>query len=255
LAANLVALFRVDREWTEKFFLRNFDWNLNAEEARATWAGFLWTPRLYVPLLASIKSQFLTTATHYTDLGQLARQYANLLTYVALETPEPFTKKELALATSHLPEDGLARCALSLVQALDSAGEKRVEYWKNRVRPYLKDIWPKSTDAITRSVANSFARLCIKADSAFPDAVSELRPWLSSASGGDVTLHEFRNTNLAKRFPEAALTFLDEVLKQRSFWLVDDLKACLREIREENSNLQNDVRFERLARYMRERGG
>ncbi len=255
LAANVVALFRVDRNWTESHLLRNFDWDVNDREARAAWSGFLWAPRLHAPLLASIKSQFLATAIHYPDLGQFGGQYANLLTYVALEVPEPFTKKELALATSLLSAGGLDQCARTLVQALSSAGEKRVEYWQNRIRPYLKEVWPKSVDLITRPIANSFARLCMSADGAFPDAVSELQPWLTHATGGDVTLHEFRGTSLAKRFPDAALTFLDTVLSHNRFFLADDLKECLREIIEEKPNFENDPRFERLTRYVQQLGG
>jgi hypothetical protein len=235
--------------------LRNLDWDVNAEEARAAWSGFLWAPRLYVPLFALIKPQFLETAKHYDALGHIAEQYAHLLTFVALEASEPFTKRELALATSHLPAEGLARCALSLVQALDSAGEKRIEYWQNRIRPYLKEIWPKSVDAISRSVANSFARLCMKAGDAFPDAVLRLKPWLSSASQPDVTLHEFRETGLAGKFPEEALTFLDGILRQSSLMLVEDLNACLSEIRRSEPNLEEDPRFERLTRYARQVGG
>jgi hypothetical protein len=245
LGANLIALFRVDREWTQRFMLRNLDWDANADEARATWSGFLQAPRLYVSLFASIKPQFLQTAKHYDALGHVAEQYANLLTFVALEASEPFTKRELALATSRLPDEGLARCALSLVQALDSAGEKRIEYWQNRIRPYLKEIWPKSVDAISRSVASSFARLCMKAGDAFPDAVSQLKP----------SLHEFRETGLAGRFPEAALTFLDAILVQNSFFLGRDLEACLSEIRLGRPNLEKDLRLERLTRYTRQIGG
>jgi hypothetical protein len=255
LAANLVALYRVDREWTKRFLLQNLDWRRNAEEARAAWSGFLWAPRLYAPLLASIKAQFLETVKHYGGLGQFGRQYANLLTYVSLEAPESFAKKDLALATSLLSADGLAHCAFSLVQALDSSGQKRVEYWRNRVRPYIKDIWPKSADVVTPSIANSFARLCMKADEAFPEAVSELKPWLSSATAADVTLHAFRETNLAKRFPEATLTFLDAVLTQRPSVLPDDLRASLNDIGEEKPNLKNDPRFERLSRHVRQLGG
>jgi hypothetical protein len=255
LATNIIALFRVDRSWTERSILPKLDWSANFDEARAAWSGFLWAPRLYVPLLESIKEQFLETVKHYDILGEFAERYADLLTFVALEAPEPFTRKELALATSQLPGEGLDRCATSLVQSLDSAGEKRAEYWQNRVRPYLKEIWPKSVDALSRSVAVSFARLCMKAGDAFPDAVSTLKPWLSSVPQGDVTLHQFRETGLATRFPEDALTFLDAILGEHSFLLVDDLNASLRQIREGRPNLEDDPRFERLTRYARQLGG
>jgi hypothetical protein len=255
LATHLIALFRVDRAWTEHNLLPKLDWKANSDEARTAWSGFLWAPRLYVPLLASIKLQFLKTVEHYNILAEVAGHYANLLTFVALEAPEPFTRKELALTTSRLPAEGLDRCATSLVQGLDSAGEKRAEYWHNRIRPYIKDIWPKSIDALSPSVANSFARLCMKAGDAFPDAVSVLKPWLSSVRHGDVTLHQFRETGLAKRFPEDALTFLDTILGARSVMLPDNLAACLTEIKQERPNLEHDLRYERLTRYTREVGG
>ncbi len=255
LATNIIALFRVDRSWTEHHILPKLDWNANFDEARTVWSGFLWAPRLYVPLLASIKVQFLETVKRYDTLGEVAQQYANLLTFVALEAPEPFTRKELAFATSQLPAEGLDRCARSLVQGLDGAGEKRAEYWQNRVRPYIREIWPKSIDALSRSVANSFARLCMKAGDAFPDAVLTLKPWLSSVGQGDVTLHQFRDTGLAKLFPEDALTFLDTILGERSVLLPNDLNVILTEVRQERSNLEHDPRFERLTRYAREVGG
>lgn len=256
LATNLIALFRVDREWTERHIIQRFNWTSNAEEARVMWCGFLLAPRLYLPVLAALKPQLLETARHYSALGQFAEQYANLLTFIALEAPEPFMRRELAIATLQLPAQGLARCARSLVQGLDGAAEKRVEYWQNRVRPYLKEIWPKSIDTVTSSIANSFVRLCMKTDAAFPDAVSTLKPWLSSASQRDVTLHQFSETHLAKRFPDAALTFLDIILKQQeAFFLVENLKVPLDEIRQENPNLETDPRFERLMRYVRQVGG
>jgi hypothetical protein len=88
-----------------------------------------------------------------------------------------------------------------------------------------------------------------------PDAVNQLKPWLSNASYGDVTLHEFRETKLSGQFPEAALVFLDAVIAQNSFMLVDDLRACLSEIREARPDLENDPRLERLTRYVRQIGG
>jgi hypothetical protein len=215
----------------------------------------MWSPRLYVPLLAAIKAQFLATAQHYEALGQFGQKYANLLTYAALEASETFTKKEMANATFTLPLEGLARCAQSLVQALDSSGKNRVEYWENRIRPYLRDVWPKSIDVVTSSVANSFVRLCMKAGDAFPDVVSELRHWLSASRQGDVTLHEFRTTNLAGQFPEASLTFLDSVIVEDSFLLANDLNACLAAIHASRPDLGHDPRFERLTRYARQRGG
>lgn len=59
LSAHLISLFRVDRDWTERHLLPLFDWEQGALEARAAWEGFLWSPRLYLPLLKALKSALL----------------------------------------------------------------------------------------------------------------------------------------------------------------------------------------------------
>ncbi len=76
LASHLIALFRVDRSWTETYLLPLFDWTGAPIEAKGVWEGFLWSPRLYQPLLIAIKEPFLTTGRHYAELGEFARQYA-----------------------------------------------------------------------------------------------------------------------------------------------------------------------------------
>jgi DNA-binding NarL/FixJ family response regulator len=63
-------------------------------------------PRLYQPLMRILKIQFLATARHYEDLGEYGRQYADLLTFAALEPRDAFSKQELADATGLLPREG-----------------------------------------------------------------------------------------------------------------------------------------------------
>jgi hypothetical protein len=51
LAAHVIALFRVDSDWATQYLLPIFDWQRSEVEARAAWEGFLWSPRLYRPLM------------------------------------------------------------------------------------------------------------------------------------------------------------------------------------------------------------
>ena len=144
LASRVVTLFRVDDQWTTQHLLPLFDWHSSQIEARAAWSGFLWSPRLHRPLMESIKDPFLDTANHYRKLGdEEGAQYVALLTSAALDRVDTFTQHELATATEALPENGLRDAAEVLVDRLDAAGEQREEYWRSRVRPYLRKIWPR----------------------------------------------------------------------------------------------------------------
>ena len=251
LATHVITLFRVDCEWATRYLLPLFDWERSREEARAAWKGFLWSPRLYQPLMDAIKKQFLATVHNYADLGEHGEQYAAFLTFVALEPSDTFSRAELAGATRSLTGDGLQSAAEALVHALDGAGERRTEYWRNRVLPYLKFIWPKSRDVITPGVSEALARLCVTALDAFPEALHELTHWLKPPDDPDLLVHLLHEAKLCERFPEAALAFLNAIIGDNTQWPPQNLRECLDAIRSIEPNLETDNRFQRLVEYLR----
>jgi hypothetical protein len=155
LASRLIALFRVDPEWTERNLLQLFDWIAYPSEAKGVWEGFLWSPRPYPPLMVAIKSQFLECTRHYDELGQHREQFAGFLTFAALQPTDGFTYEEFRVAFDSLPKEGLEACARVLVQALDSAADQREENWKNRVQPFWHYVWPKSHELVTPQIVES----------------------------------------------------------------------------------------------------
>ena len=148
-----------------------FDWVRSSVEAKAAWEGFLWSPRLYGPLLIAFKLQFLSTAHHYEELGEHGGQFAAILTHAALEPVDGYAPEDFQAATASLPQGGLETVAQTLSQALESAGEQREDYWKNRVQPFWHAVWPKSRDLESNSIGESLARLCIAARGEFPAAL------------------------------------------------------------------------------------
>lgn len=246
LAAHVIALFRVDREWATEHLLPLFDWRLSEIEARAAWEGFLWSPRLYRPLMELLKPAFLDTARHYATLGKHDGQYASLLTFAALDPGDTFTNSELAAATRALPPDGLHDAAQALARALEGAGELRADYWANRVTPYLKAIWPKTRDHASPAIAESLGRLCVAALDAFPEALALLRAWLQPPAHPDFVVHRLHEAELCSRFPEQALSFLSLIVGEQPEWPPNDLRACLDAIRTAAPDLEADQKFERL---------
>lgn len=252
LATHVIALFRVDREWTMQNLLPLFDWHRSEVEARAAWAGFLRSPRLYHPLMQVLKPAFLDTARHYVELGKHDGQYASLLTFSALDPGDTFTIAELAAATRALPPDGLHDAAQALVLALEGAGDQRAEYWSNRVVPYLHVIWPKTRDNISPAISDSLARLCVAAQDAFPEALALLRVWLREPAHPDYLVRRLHEGGLCGKFPDQALDFLNLVISDQIQWPPTDLGSCLEEIRTAAPRLEADQRFERLIAYLRQ---
>ncbi len=255
LAANTVSLFRVDQDWTMRNLLANFNWQRSSAEARAAWSGLLGSPRLYRPLMALLKPAFFDTANHYEELGEYGKQYAALLSFAALDPGDTFAIAELASATRALPPQGLQDTAQTLASTLESAGDRRADFWLNRVVPYFNRIWPKTRDRRSPAIAERLGRLCIAAQDQFPDALALLDDWLQPVNQPDFLVHRFHKAELCGRFPEQALKFLSLVVSEQTQWPPTDLRACLDTIRIVEPHLEAEQDFERLMTLLRLHGG
>ena len=246
LAQNVITLFRVDQEWSLVNLLPLFDWNLDQQEARAAWEGFLWSPRLYRPLLEELKRPFLDTAGNYRHLGKHGEQYAALLAFAALDSTDIFTITELRNATHSLTPDGLHDTARALVRTLDGSGEQRADYWRNSVAPYLQKIWPKDHAHNTLMIGEALGNLCVLTDEAFPEALDILRGWLQRVAHPHFIVHQLHEARLDQRFAREALEFLDLVIADDVQSPPRDLNDCLHEISAANSELVNRPSYMRL---------
>jgi hypothetical protein len=253
LGSRLIALFRIDRSWTERHLLPLLDWTVNPAEAKAVWEGFLWSPRLFWPLLIAFKSQFLETAGHYADLGEHAQQFAAFLTYAALEPIDGYTKQDFQSAIGVLPQEGLQRSVQALTQALEGAGDQREEYWKNRVQPFWQHVWPKSRDLATSDLAESLVRLSIAAGSEFSAALRAVQDWLHPIEHPEYIVHRLFESGLCSRFPADALRLLNLIIDDQQ-WAPRELRTCLDQIVQAAPLLIQNAHYQRLQEYSRRRG-
>jgi hypothetical protein len=253
LASRLIALFRVDRQWTETHLLPLFDWEASPIEAKAVWEGFLWSPRLYRPLLISFKDQFLATARHYAQLGEHGRQFASFITYASLDMVEGYSHQDFLAAIAALPQEGLNESAQALAQSLEGAGDQREDYWIHRIQPFWHNVWPKSCELASSSITESLARLCISAGGEFPSAFSAVKDWLQPIEHSHYVVHRLQEAGFPERFPEEALCFLDKIIDDKS-WVHEELRECLNSMVQKSPTLLQDHRYQRLDEYSRRRG-
>ena len=254
LSAHALSLFRVDKAWSEQHLLPLLDWNRSEAEAQAAWKGFLWSPRLYRPLMEAIKPAFFNTVNHYAQLGKHNEQFATLLTFAALDPGDTFTIAQLSTAIRALPADGLRESVQALVRALESAGDQREDYWKNRVLPFWEKIWPKTNDQASHANVESLARLCVAAGGEFPSAIATVGNWLRVAQHPDYVIHRLQESGLSARFPHDALQLLFTILGDQPSWLSPELRQCLDAIGQAAPDLCQDRRFVRLDELARRFG-
>lgn len=252
LASRLIVLFRVDRQWTEQYLLPLFGWS-NPVEAKAVWEGFLWSPRLYQPLLIAFKSQFLESANHYADLGEHQQQYATFLTYAALGPTEGYSVEEFRTAIGSLPQEGLEESAQAFSQALQATAEKSEDYWKNRAQPFWQQIWPKSRNLATPRISESLTRMVIAAQDEFPAVLTAVQDWLQPIEHPDYVVHLLHESGMCSRYPADALKLLNAVIANQQ-WIPGELGQCLDQIMQADAQIGRDARYQRLSEYLRRRG-
>lgn len=252
MAAHLITLFRVDQKWTNEFLLPCFNWEVNTEEALAVWEGFLWSPRLYRPLFSTLKTQFLETVKHYSELDDdYGRQFSTFLTYLALDNVDTlFTPIELQTAFMNLPAKGLQESARALANALNSASEQREQYWTNRIKPFWEEIWPKSQSSMDPSLAKPLARLVIAAGNKFPEALKVMQYWLQPIEHPHYIVNLLQQSNLCIQFPENALNYLNKIMSY-NFYPPEELNQCLEDINKAWPETQNDFRYLKMTEYIR----
>lgn len=257
LGSQLIALFRVDRHWTEQYILPLLAWG-NLEEAKAIWEGFFMAPRLYPPLMGAFKVPFLECAGHYHDLGGHSQQFAAFLTYVALEATEGYTEDEYKSAIGALPQEGLEEVAKALTQALEGAADQREDYWRSRVLPFWKSAWPKSNMHATPAVAKALAGLIIAAGSEFSAALTAIHEWLKPIEYPDYVVGLLRESGACTRFPEDALKLLSALIGyqdpsgKKERYLAEELRLCLIGIAGSSADLERNCSYKRLFEYYRQ---
>jgi hypothetical protein len=250
LGANVISLFRVDREWTVANLLPKFRWGEFPVEARYLWAGFLWSPRLYRPLLVILKDDFLGCAQRYEALGDLGRQFASLMTFVGLDPADLFTEDEIRVAIRALPAEGIAEVAASLARSLDGSEGKREDYWSGRVKPFIAKYFPKDHGSKSDAIGRSFAEICIDAGTAFSDAFEVLKHWVRGSKWPDREVEKFIALGECKRDPVVALDFLTLLVADGAF-AGEALGTALLQIGEADPSLKRDSRYTRLAAFVR----
>lgn len=253
LSTNLISLFRVDRQWTEEYLLPSFKWDkwdASISDAKAVWMGFLWSPRIYWPLMRAFKDDFIKISSHYEILGECGRQYVRLLTYAALDPvskDNEYTEADFRSAIEALPVKGLEDSIQALSSALEGAGEQREQYWQNRIRPFLHKIWPKSVEKMSTPIAENMARLAIAADNKFPEVLEIVFHWLQPFDPHHI-LYLLDKSDLCSRFPQDVLTLLDRII-DNPFWSRPELGECLDRIARACPDSQTDRRYRRLQEF------
>ncbi|WP_025770677.1 SIR2 family protein [Thioalkalivibrio sp. HK1] len=256
LAAYSVMLYRVDSKWTESHLLSLFSWSKCQEEARLIWGGFLWTPRLYLPLMDRLKKDFLEALNHLSKLSRVERvQYVAFLIFVIINLDDKFINDKAKGFVGELPSDIVPVVFDELLRMLEGSDNRRAEFWANRITPCIKTILPIEHDRISSVMINNISIFCIHSKEQFPNAISLLRDRMRAIEDIGYPIFELDQSDICINYPMDALNFLDCIIGKNTRDLpLSKLRCCLDAIIESNGDLVNDIRYKKLNSYLIESG-
>jgi hypothetical protein len=253
LSSQAVALYRVDSSWTEKHLLPLLNWQLNSSEAKAAWSGLLLSPRIHPTFLSAIKPYISEAANHYPELGDKQQIFASYLTHIALAKLADFPAAFFQPIIERLPPSGLLYVMESLLRSQNGAGDQKEEYWESKVLPFWKEIWPKSSNLVSSKLATYLSQLCIATGNYFPEALSEVKSWLSVIERPDYSILLLERSNLCENFPSDSLQFLSLIVNDQPY-VPRQLVDCLKKIKASSSSLADTPEYTRLFEYSRSKG-
>ncbi|MCY3674560.1 MAG: hypothetical protein OXH65_14120 [Paracoccaceae bacterium] len=247
LAAKVNLLFEAEPVWTINNLLPLFDWNKSEAESRSAWKSLLWSPTITMPLMDKLKSCFFETADHYDKLGKHGENYAALLTYYGLGFPNELNgDREIYTALGKLPQKALDHASHYLFRSVNSSGDQRTEFWNNRVKPFLQNIWPKTTDKSSQDISLNFAKACIRSGEVFPEASGQIEQWLVPLDYPDQIARLIKKERFDITYPKHSLKLLCKVYPDIPNIYSNILKECLANIANEKPALKNVSCFHRL---------
>ena len=172
LASRLPWLHQIDREWTKYALIARMRWTGSepTSEARGLWQGYLWAPSLNPRLLEDLKPAFLQALTYDLEFRgdhNLFHLFADLL----LKAPEKLSVDEKQRVFRDMPVDGLVACAHYWQRVLQGASESASAIWKDKIGPMIQSYWPMTKKKVTSHTVEALARLAIRANDAFPEAL------------------------------------------------------------------------------------
>lgn len=247
LASHAIPLFRADRSWAERQLLPCANWSKSSREALHFWAGFLWSPRIYLPLMGYLKNEIIETVHHYGELNKMSRAFADFITYAALSPAPEFGSKDYASIFCDLPTAGLESATLTLVRVLEAQGESAGKFWQDKILPFWRKVWPKSDNKKSEKISESLVRLAAASKGKYRDAVNEIINWIIPIDFPYLAISAIDEANLFERFPEDSLKLLNAFITD-PMYSPDSLADALAKILKAQPEIKKDPRYKRLSR-------
>lgn len=226
LFSRLMYFYAVETAWTRERLIPLLSPEVS-EKAKIYWEGYIWNPRISADLAIDLKSTMLISLERNILFGRDLEGLVKLFTFSFLQYPDLYTNKEIQRALRSMGTDGLAFSAELMWRSLADEEDSKGTFWENRIKPILRNTWPKGDDYLDENISQELALLALQLDDQFPEAVKIISPMLSPINDKYLVLNQFSESAVIEDYPGEAFQLLVGIFNADNNWNNDILSDLL----------------------------
>ena len=216
LVFSLDWLYRHAPDWTKHNILPRMRWDRAlgsasaAAETRALWQVFALKGEMSFGLLEALGLDLWTAVQRNSELRH-DRGLVRFFVHASLRHPEmidPSVRRETARLAI---QDNVRQVGVALADALERSGSPREQVWKQWVRPWLEDYWPREKTLNTAQSSTALVDVIMRTGDEFPDAVDWANGYVMALNDQQVGRVRYAK-QVWRAHPRAAVALLHRIV-------------------------------------------
>ena len=254
IGSRLSPLFHNNPEWSRRHLLPFFA--PDHPMAPHMWDSFLYNPG---PLSTGFLTALKSGLTHFLKRVDAFQERANNLVGIfvvgELSRPGIIPLDEKRRIVAGMSPNGIRHlCWYMGREVWDGDGAALAKTWRERIFPFLREVWPKKSPSTGEEsdVSRALAEVVMLTGDAFPEASKWAHDFLSPIVGNGHPItdllygHQKEAENIPTKFPCECLRFLSRIIPNKDVGYQYELRVVLDKIRESKPESEKCREFARL---------
>jgi hypothetical protein len=250
IASRLPYFYAVDPSWTREHLLPLFDWE-HSGWAAYVWQGYLWNARISADLARELREGLIESVKHADKFGdQVTTRLFQLIASICLECPDLYKAQEQHDVLAEMKSEGLAHIAELFWLTLKDDPESADNYWRNRIRPFMKKAWPKAATFISEKTSSYLSLMAIELNESFSECVDSIMPLLQPLDNLSFLLGRLKDKRLPDTQPRQVLRLLSAVFVSTDRYPFPDFRDVLNRLVQGDAGIAEERDYKRMNDYL-----
>ncbi|MEY8240865.1 MAG: SIR2 family protein [Cycloclasticus sp.] len=242
---KLAYFYSIDPVWTKAKMLPLLSTEIT-HLSKYYWEAYLWNPRITADLAIDIKLSMLKIIDANVLKDTSLEGVANIFSYMCIEYKKILTSDEKKTALRSLGKEGLAYVADYLHRSISEVESDKINYYENRVKPFLVECWPRGIEYRSSEISSNLALMTLVDGNKFVVAMTDVESMLSRVEHHHYVMGRIEETDVPERFASSTLALMDKVFNANDKYDLDSVKSLLARLKISDPELEQDARFKQM---------